>query len=267
MEHWGAVEIRQKTQTIKREYKKTVTNYYKPIEGAAFDVCQTEKSIVFGIQDHLVYRVYFYTAAIDELPELLKAYPDEATIDIIARRRDDLTSLLEQLVSAGYSRYALFERYHILNLKEGIYTKIPDFFQGQKAMQYGRYATEEDAEEILRLLENAFDHKESHLQDMKRLKHMINNKNVRVISEDSKIVTVVTFWYEGKKEYIEHVVNIGCREYAHALYLSAFEIAVSNGINYAYTWIKSTNRRMQRFGSRFGYEKEDIVDYIYVKGE
>lgn len=267
MERWSIAKIKEKTQSIKREYRKATTNYYKPIEGSDFDVCQTEKTIVFGMQDHLVYRVYFYTAAIDELAELLRQYPDEATIDIIARRREDLTSLFEQLASAGYGRHALFERYHILDLKTGIYTKIPVFFQGQKAMQYGRYATEEDAEEVLELLQDTFDHKESHLQDMKRLKHMIKKENVRVISEDGKIVTVVTFWYEGKKEYIEHVVNTARREYAHALYLSAFEIAVSNGINYAYTWIKSTNKRMQKFGSRFGYEKEDVVDYIYVKGE
>lgn len=267
MEHWGAAEIRQKTQAIKREYRKTVTNYYKPIEGAAFDVCQTEKSIVFGIQDHLVYRVYFYTAAIDELPELLCKYPDEATIDILSRGRDDFAPVFNKLAQAGYGRHAVFQRYHIPNLRQGIYSKIPEDLQELDAKRYGRYAAETEAEEILRMLQDTFDPKESRLQDLEELKRMIRNKNVRVISECDKIVTLITFWQEGKKLYIEHAINTGRREYMHCLYLSTLENALLEGINYVYTWISSVNERIRRFISRFGYEKEAIVDYIYVKGE
>lgn len=267
MERWGTAEIKQKTQAIKRKYRKAVTNYYKPIEDSKFDVCQTEKSIVFGIQDHLVYRVYFYTAAIDELPDLLRKYPGEATIDILARGCDDVEPLFSKLTQAGYGRHAVFQRYHIPDLQKGIYSKIPEDFQGLDTKRYGRYAAEAEAGEILRMLQDTFDPKESHLQDLQELKRMIQNKNVRVISENDKIVTLITFWQEGKKLYVEHAINIGRREYMHCLYLSTLENALSQGINYVYTWISSINERIRRFISRFGYEKEDVVDYIYVKGE
>lgn len=267
MERWSIAQIKEKTQAIKRKYRKTVTNYYKPMEDSDFDVCQTERTIVFGIQDRLVYRVYFYTAAIDELAELLKVYPDGVTIDILARGRDDFTSVFHQLEQAGYGRYAAFQRYHIPNLKEGIYSKIPEDLQELEAKQYGRYAVESEAEEILQMLRDTFDPKESHLQGLDELAHMIRNKNVKVISENDKIVTLITFWQEGKKLYIEHAINTGRREYMHCLYLGTLENALSEGINYVYTWISSINERIRRFISRFGYEKEDVVDYIYVKGE
>lgn len=267
MERWSIAKIKEKTQSIKREYRKATTNYYKPIEGSDFDVCQTEKTIVFGVQDHLVYRVYFYTAAIDELAELLKKYPDEATIDILARGRDDLVSVFYQLEQAGYKCHAAFQRYHIPNLKKGIYSKIPEDLQGIDAKRYGRYAAETEAEEILRMLQDTFDPKESHLQDLEELKRMIRNKHVRVISENNKIVTLITFWQEGKKLYVEHAINTGRREYMHCLYLGTLEDALSEGIRYVYTWVSSINERIRRFISRFGYEKEDVVDYIYVKGE
>lgn len=267
MERYDLTQIKKKMQSIKRQHKKAVSNYYALSETLLFDVCQTDRTIVFGRQDDLVYRVYFYSAAIDELVDLLKAYPNGATIDILARGRDDFTPVFDKVVLAGYGQHAIFQRYHIPNLKTGIYSRIPADLQGLDTAEYGRYATEEDAEQILQMLQDTFDPKESHLQDLNELKRMIQNKNVRVISEQDKIVTLVTFWQEGKKLYVEHAINTGRREYMHCLYLGVLENALSDGFNYVYTWISSVNERIRRFISRFGYEKEDVEDYIYVKGE
>lgn len=270
MKVYSFTEIAKKMQKIKHTYGSVYSNYYYQFitangDDLHFDVQETAKSIVFGRQDEMVYHVYFCTAEIAELKALLKEYQEEATIDIIAKEQEDWSRVFDQLSTAGYRQQATFERHHIRNLKESMYSNIPEDLQGLDARQYGRYAEKADAEEIFQILEDTFDPKESHLQSLEALEGMIEDKNIRVITENGKIVTLVTFWTQGRKLYVEHLINRGKREYAHCLYLGVLEEMNAAGINYVYTWISSQNIRIRRFISRFGYEKEGVVDYIFVK--
>lgn len=262
-------EITKRIREIKQTYRKACSNYYYQFTDAElyFDVNQTEKTIVFGHWDETVYRIYFYTAEGSELKLLLQAYQEGSTIDIVTKRKENWEHLFHQLCQAGYREYALFERHHIRNLNESMYRHIPEDLSCFNAAQYGRDARLEEADQIFSLLKATFDAKESHLQSLEALKNMIRDKHIRVITENGEIVTLLTFWEEGKKLYMEHAINKGSREYMHCLYLGVLEKAAANGINYVYTWINAKNKRVRGFMSRFGYEKEDILDYIFVKGE
>lgn len=273
MEKYQITEISGMIREIRKQ-GRLVSNYYYQFSkntDIIFDVCRKEKAVAFGFQDVLAYRVYFCSADGEELAEVLHAFPEDAVIDIIAKETEDWKGAFHFMEDAGFCHHATFERYHIKDLKNGIHSHIPEDLQGLETLRYGRFAETEEAEEIYCMLEETFDAHESHLQSVDAIRRMIEGKNIRVIEEDGKIVTLVTYWEEGKKLYVEHAVNVSQsekrRENMHCLYLGVLERKLSEGINYVYTWINEKNERIRRFIYRFGYEKEDVVDYIFVKGK
>lgn len=261
--------IMEKMRAIKRCYKTVCSNYHMLFQKEDFwyDVQQTEKSIVFGRKDGAVYRVYFYTAAQGELGYLLSTFPEEAVIDWISIENHEPASLFHEFQAAGYRCQAVYERYHIRNLKDDIYTNIPEEFRSLTADTYGRYAEEGEAEEILTLLYNTFDPRESHIKSLEEVRQMAQSHNLKVVLEQGRIITLVAFLFQGKKLYIEQVINKGPRPYMYCLYLSVLEEAVRRGINYAYTWVNAENQKGKRLAIGFGHEKEGLKDYIFVKGD
>ena len=114
---------------------------------------------------------------------------------------------------------------------------------------------------------DTFDPRESHIKSLEEIKAMARNHNLKVVTEQGNILTLVAFLFEGKKLYIEQVINRGPKPYMHCLYLSILEEAAREGIHYAYTWVNAENEKGKRLAMRFGHEKEGLKDYIFVKGE
>lgn len=240
MEKQKITAVHEKIREIRKQHKTIETNYYYQFTKDShlqFDTQQTEQSIVFGYRDEKVYRVFYCTTEPKELAALLRTYKPGATMDLIVKEKETEPSVCNEFYAAGYEKHAVYHRYHILDLEKDMYSQIPEDLQGLEAKKYGRYAEERDASEIFRLLENTFDPKESHLQSLDALKSMIRNRNVRIVTENGEIVTLITYWKEGKKLYIEQKINRGRREYMHCLYLGVLEKAKAEGINYVYTWI------------------------------
>ena len=161
----------------------------------------------------------------------------------------------------------MFYRYHIRDLKQRIYTGIPEDLRDVDSARYGRFAEEGQAEEIVTLLRETFDARESHLKDLRQISGMIEKGWIRVVSEEGRIVALLSAIPQGRRLYIEQVLNRGKREYIHCLYLYALEEAVRSGISYAYTWVKDGNEKGEGIAVRYGHEKDGTADSIFVKGK
>ncbi len=264
MECWDSKRIQSYIQKLQKNCQKLQSNYYGFFQHLElYDVLYTENSILFGRQDGLVYRIFFYTGNMKELTYLLMLVPKGAVIDIITRKPEIPLQMLKSLEAAGYKRKNTFERYHISNLKSCIH--LDSIAEFRKATAYVESATEADSKELLQILYDTFDPKQSHLETLDELKDMIQNQQVKVIRDGQKIAALLTFRMQRQKLYMEHLINTGIREYAYGLYLSVLEDALSKGIHYVDTWIAEDNLRSQRFSRHFGYKKEGLLDLIFVK--
>ena len=266
MQKYSALKIQNAIQNIRQSCSNTVCNYFEFFtKNILFDAIFTERTIVFGREEGQIYRVFFCTGKLEELSGLLKVFPEHSVVDVITNNRMSISEVLHQLHIADYEQRNIFERYCISSLGKGIYKELPKEFQNLEASHYGEYAKEEDAAEILQMLKDSFDPKQNHLEDIHVLKEMIRNRQVRIISDQGKIAALITFRMQGRKLYIEHLVNRGQRVYSYSLYLYILEAALSKGIQCVNTWIAEDNLRSQRFAKHFGYEKDGLVDFIWVK--
>lgn len=273
MEKKPIAEITAKIAQIKQNFGQAgqiFSNYHYQFTGSGemkFDSLENERAIAFGYWDGDVYRVYFFAAGEKELSPILSQYPAGSVIELLGKGSPLEETAAKTLEKAGFVRYSRFERYHIKQLKERMYENIPPELRHLSGEQYGRWAEPEDAEAIYQILTDTFDKKESHLCSIEELKEQIRGRRVRVADEKGRISTIVTFLSRGRKLYVEHAVNFGKREKLHCVYLFCLELAISGGINYAYTWVEEKNERSHRLIHRFGYEKDGLSNDIFVKGK
>lgn len=262
----STMEIQNAIQKIRHRFPKAQSNFFEFFkENQQYRTLATDRTVVFGREEGQIYRVFFCTSRPEELPGLLKAFPENSVMDVITNDRERIEELAGQLNAAGYRKRNVFERYSISDLAGCIYKSLPEEFQNLDPSRYGQYAEEKDAPEILRILRDTFDPKQNHLEDQNELEEMIRAKQVRIIFDSGKIAALITFRMQAKKLYMEHLVNRGGRIYSYSLYLYVLESALAKGVRYVTTWIAEDNLRSQGFAKHFGYEKEGLLDFIFVK--
>lgn len=224
---------------------------------------QSGNAIAYGYDDKGVFRVYFAGNNADELNLALKKFPKGSSIEILC---DEMDERLERILTeAGFGRYAVYLRETIHNIKEDIYKNIPDKYKNIKCWDYIRYAKPEDAKEIYDLLYHFFRPITSHLQNMDELMEEIKKNQVVVALEDDHVVGLIIYKYQGKKIYIEHIINTGPSVFMHALYMALLEKALADGINVAYTWTRDDNSRALALTKRYGYEIDKIKNFVFEK--
>lgn len=224
---------------------------------------QNDNALAYGYDDKGVFRVYFAANDADALCDILKKFPKSSGIEIIGAELDE--RLEKALDDAEFESFAVYLRATIHNMKEDIYKNLPEKYQDVDCWSYVQYAEPEHAQEIYDMLYGTFKPLTSHLQNMDELLEDIKNKQVVVALEDGHVLGFMTYEYQGKKLYMEHAINNGPSILMHAIYMALLEKALEDGINVTYTWMRDDNSRVLAFARRYGYEIDNVKNFVFEK--
>lgn len=266
MEKRNIKDISQSMSRIRKQKKKIITNYYYTYNHSEvlFDVIEREETILFGIQEVDIYRVFYYSCNEKELEDGLREMPEGTILDIIAKE-DTLED--EWLNQAGFKLYNVYGRFGMVlpgyeEQKERMAENRLDQYYNEG---YGEYAKAEDVEEIQEKIRGAFDSKTDHLFSDEQMNRLIQDKSVYVQRENGRIFCIVIYRIEGKKLYYNLTFNEGTADVSYSIEKKILLQAIRDyGVNYSYSWIALTNKKALK---RNGAPSDDVYNYIYEKQE
>ena len=249
-------EIRKQKQDF---YVSNIFGFHDDIEM----VKENECGVAFLIRDRGVDRIYFASNEPESLEELLRDFPAGAGIELIDRSIDARTAL--HLQRAGYQKLATYLRLTNSRLGQTLYDRIPARLRNVPCERYAGRAASSDTDDIYHLLYETFHPLTSHLQDREMLKAQIEDGRILLVKEKGKLTTLLTYELQGKKLYMEHMINRGDSIYMHALYFTVLQEVLHQGIDVVYTWIRKDNARALAFAGRYGLTPDGVQNYVYVK--
>ena len=254
--------LKKMTEIRKSKTLDFISNIYS-IPNHIVQYEENENAIAFLIDDKGVKRAYFSSNDKFSLHCLLKRFPSETGVEIIDYSLGN--SIATALQESEYELFAKYLRLTNANLKETYNLHIPNRFKDVNCEKLFKFATEKDMIQIYKLLYSTFKPLTSHLQNMKELQDDIINQRVAVVENNQKIETLLTFKYQGKKLYMEHMINTGRSEYMHALYFYILNKAVNEDIKVVYTWVREDNFRALTFVDRYGLVPDGIKNYVFLR--
>ncbi len=253
---------------IKAEGIKVTTNYYNKYNNkeVEFDIIQGEGTIVFGVQEEYVYRIFFVSNNMKMLLSCLKEVKKNAVIDYVCR--GDMGEVAEIIENSGWRKCYEYER---------ITTKAPEVIKDKTRTRKllermydpncGELATEKDIPQIQELMWKVFDPIGSEIMTDAELREAINNETVWVYKSDEKICTLYIYRIEGRKRYGAITYNCLSANYLFNILQRA------NGISdkkdkpvIHYYWIRVDNQRIRHsMIEENSYCPDGMKNYIYVK--
>lgn len=263
-------EILQYANEIRKK-GKTTTNYYnnfKPGDSTVFETYQANNTIVFihndriNAVDQVIKRGYFISNDRKELADLLKSIPDHIVIDYITKEEKELFDVMQE---AGFQEYAVFVRvsknYKTADKeKDRLRRESMDSIYNEK---YGRWADEEDIDEILERMQEVFDPYTYHLCTRDELGEFVKNKWCLIHREDGKIVSITMFKLEGVKRYGYYMYNDAPIDVLYSLQRKVTKVDKENSITYFYGWMDKTNKKAKTVNSFYSIEPDGLYDVIY----
>lgn len=272
------IDLRKEMTRIRRLGEKITTNYFNQCNKCIDLLCCWigEKSCVFSWEDVGINRIYFYSADINELGEILKMMPADYCIDYITREKEEYKELF---LSSGFE--LRFEYGRFVNGKNEEHPEesaqeakeMEEVFRNDTKIQqqlynagYGEPAKVEDAEEIDGCLREKFDPFESHFYDMETLREHIRKGWVWVARKDGKIVAAQLVEIQGRKYYGAFMFNNGPVEALTSLLAAMGKEMGKKGCTQNYCWMNLANKRALRYNIKYnGLVFDNMYDMIYVK--
>lgn len=248
-----------------RKKKKTVySNYYYSYNASdvLFDVLKLKETIVFGIQELEIYRVFYYSCNVEELTEALSEMPKGAITDIIEKKEITDTIWLD---SSGFKQISVYGRFggpcaSYKEQKAKFQKSKIDIFYDEA---YGKCASEEDLGEIQKLIMNNFDFRTDHLFTDEQMLQLIRDNLVYVEKEEGNIICIVIYRIEGKKLYFNLTYNRGTADISYSIEKKILLQSIRDyGVNYTYGWIAMTNKKALK---RSSFSYPHLFNYIYQK--
>jgi len=269
MEKKKLSEILQFVTKIRREAKekkKTVySNVYQYSYGSQeeelCDFRMTSTSLIFAFSDKKnVYRAYFVSYDLQELSAELK-YFSKGTILECASKGENIVETA--LLNGGFDRIAIHARKSINFNEEGKAFKRShaDILEPYYNPTVGEYAKEEDAEEIVSLLENVFNRDTDHIPSVEDIKEYASKNWILLYRIKGKIRTLYVYQIQGKKFYSNISYNSSSAIILYCLERRAHEEVIRKyDVTMKYSWINLENERSLR---RNILNFDDVYTYIY----
>lgn len=255
--------ITDKNAVIRKGKKDFFISNIFSVPGEILSIKEEENGIAFLVSDNGVKRAYFSCSEIDSIYALMEDMPKDTGVEIIDRELNSMVS--EVLGRIGFEHFATYLRASNKDLVVTYDKNIPDRFQNIKYEEYARLATLEDVDQIYCLLYETFNPLTSHLQNIEELRNDILRKGVRISVNRGMVEALLTYKFQGKKLYMEHMVNRGESILMHSLYFPVLKYAVEHNVNYAYTWMRDDNGRALAFAKRYGIIPDGIRNYVFIK--
>jgi hypothetical protein len=208
----------------------------------------TEQTFLVKKNDNSVSRIYYVSNDLDDLKSILKSLSEGCVVNIPSKT--DISFVNELLLECGFYLNATYERFFYDNIQ------TDDFFSCQ-------YADFSSIEWISEKLSQNFDAINDRLPSYSSLKIMIEQKKVLVNKKNGEYFGFFIFSIEGKKCYL----NCWYDESGDGFYLlfNVFALLLENGINYAYLWVNSLNRKAIKIHKILGAKPDGLKDYTFLK--
>lgn len=258
-------EISEKVSELKRNYKKLYTNviWSNLDENKETDFFESEKGIVFIVQETNKNKVYYAVSDREELIPLFERVPAGAVLEYQYRKENDMDFVLQR---AGLKHYANYFRVTTI-YQENPYGKETGRRKLLNEMydpDCAEYPKQEDAKELEQLTRKMFDPLTDDVYSVEEWREIIKRKECLVIRETGKIVTYFVWRLEGKKLYCNISLNLGPANYMYNLERKVFDRMWDAGIRVSYAWFNEENVRVLSKSS-LNPGVGDLYDAIYIK--
>lgn len=253
--------------SIKKEKKITYCNYYNKYNNSniEFDVIQDMGTIIWGLQEEFVYRIYFMSNNFYTLSNCLKRVPKGAVTDLICK--GEIGQLGEIIKKSGWKNYAEYVRNTVPVKAKKEKTKMELLLEKMYNPDCAQLANESDIPAIRKLMIDTFDPVNSEILTENELRELIRGESVWLYKINEKICTLYIYRIEGKKRYGAMTYNCLSADYLYSVTRKANDISNKkhNPISH-YGWIDLKNKKIRRTLEKQGSISFDgIKNYIYQK--
>lgn len=258
-------DILRRCTEIKRERRPVYSNYYNKYTGrdVEFDVIEGEGTIVFGIQEEFIYRIYFCSNNLVALKDCLEKVPKNSVTDWVCK--GEIGEIGDIIEESKWKRYAEYIR-NTVPVKKKMKktrkkTRLELLLEEKYDPECAEPAEESDIPAIRKLMIDTFDPVNSEILTEEELRKLIQQKTVWIYKVEGKICTLYIYRIEGKKRYGAMTYNCLSADYLYNVTRKANDI--SNKIHKPiahYGWIDVNNKKIKRT-----LEKTDSLQWDGVK--
>lgn len=253
---------------IKKEKKTIYSNYYNKYNDSniEFDVIEGQGTIVFGLKEEFIYRVYFFSNNLKTLKELLTQVRSDAVTDYICKENiGEIGELIEQ---SGWKKYAEYARtmLSVSNIQKKK-TKMELMLEKMYNPNIAILANQHDIPAIRKMMFDTFDPVNSEIIGEQELQKLIEEETVWLCKVDDKITTCYIYRIEGKKRYGMLTYNCLSADYLYSVTRRAHEISnVKHKPEWHYGWINLENTKIIRtLKSTDDLKLDGVKNFIYKK--
>lgn len=241
-------DILKRCKEIKRERKFTYCNYYNKynVSDIDFDIIEGKGTIVFGLKEEFIYRIYFCTNSLCVLKECLEKVRKDAVIDWVFKgEAGEIGQVIEESEWEKYGEYAR-TMLPIPNIKKEK-TKMEILLEKMYNPKLAQLACEEDIPSIRKLMIDTFDPINSEIMEEAELRRLIKEETVWLHKIDDIITTCYIYRIEGKKRYGAMTYNKLSADYLYSVTRKAHEISnEKHKPKWHYGWINISNKKIIR---------------------
>lgn len=271
MEQLELREVYTLYSEIKQRAKKssgiTYSNLYqlydKKTERTCCEYRFTDSSLVFSCDDEKgIHRIYFISYDLNDLEKELSYFPRNSILEYICKGDNPLKDVFNE---SGFEEIASYARKSINMRTEGkefkrSHSELLDSYYDETV---GEYATEEDAEEIVQLLDKVFDIEMDHIPGVEHIREYARKNWILIYRVSGEIKALYLFQIQGKKFYsnisynsLPAVVLYCLEKRAHMDVVNNYDVAIK------YSWINEKNEKSLR---RNTLNFDGVYNYIYKK--
>lgn len=271
MEQLGLYDIYSLQKKIKKKakeisgviYSNLYQLYVPEMEHIRCDYRITDSSLVFSyIDEKGICRVFFTAYDLEVLKKELTYFPVASILDYVCQGENLLDDVFEE---GGFKKIASYTRKSTNLLQEGkefkrSHSEILDFYYDETV---GEYATEEDAEEIVKLLDKIFDKEIDHIPTVAEIRDFAKKNWILVYRISGEIRALYVYQIQGKKFYsnisynsLPAIVLYCLEKRAHMEVIENYDVIMK------YSWINTENEKSLK-RNILGFD--NVFTYIYKK--
>ena len=219
--------------------------------------------MAFSVVDNGVERLFYFGADRDEIALLLRGFAPGSMLDLLTRSEASVQPLA---LAAGCVPFARFVRVANPRLAEELGDVGSPTIIKCADLTLGRPARVQEAQQISDLLFSTFDTRTSHIPMVEEICRQVGEGTVWVEQQGGKLVSLLMYRIEGKKYYINQVINRAQPQLIHSIVMRTMRNAIEEyGVNYCYAWVDEKNLRSLRFHARYGMEPDGLMDFSYIR--
>ncbi len=233
---------------------RPLTNHFSAIpDDAELTLLASEHSLLFARTELGVKRLYFFSANVPSLSELLGRWVIDVlpTVAIGYVDRNKNESLC-----AAFRQHGFIETGHYLRM-------TCNAFPPPASLEEPEFAGSEDLAILSHLIRSNFDPVTDHLPSMERLQSLISNREIIVQREHGVITGLIAFPTMGRQVNLNYLLNLGRRGQGQSLMQKFLICAQQRGIRSGFLWVDIRNARALRLYTKCGWKADGLNDWFF----